>query len=382
MNNLQISKKRFAWHVDLNEDPLPPSPTADNPLRIAVVGGGDIGLRNANSVKAAPSAVIAAVCDADPGVLHDLARRFDVPAVADYADLLKRDDIDAVLLSLPHHLHAPFALQAAEAGKHVLLEKPLGGSLDDATRIVQGCADAGVRLTVNFSFRYRAAIQLARMFIQNDLLGDVSGVQINLYQYKGASYWAGGYTARAAGDWRTSKQKAGGGILINTACHAVDFVRYCTGLEVKRASGEYGTFGTPTEVEDTISATFQYDNGAVGALTATSYWRAKLHDEVRIWGTHGALRIDACNQVQLWTARRWQQLDPAKEHTFQHLPEFDYTAQWIDRFARGVRVGEAHDITGHDGWINNAVIDAVYTARDTGRYMDVPEFHLVKEVAL
>ena len=306
----------------------------------------------------------------------------NVPAVSDYAELLNRPNVDAVLLSLPHHLHGPFALQAAQAGKHVILEKPLGVSLDDATRIVQDCAAAGVRLTVNFSFRYRPAIQLARMFIQNDLLGAVSGVQINLYQYKGASYWAGGYTARASGDWRTSIQKAGGGILINTACHAVDFVRYCTGLEVVRASGEYGTFGTPTEVEDTITAAFQYDNGAVGSLTATSCWRAAPLDEVRIWGTHGVLRIESCNRVHLWSGRRWRQLDPAKEHVFQNLPEFDYTAQWINCFAQHVRAGEPHEITGQDGWINNAVIEAVYTSRDTGQYMDVPAFYQAEEIAI
>jgi UDP-N-acetyl-2-amino-2-deoxyglucuronate dehydrogenase len=372
--SFRLSKRWYKWKVNLEEegptDALPP----EKRLRVGVVGGGDIGLKNANSVKAAPAAAVAAVCDISPEVLRDLAKRFDVGAIPEYESLLARRDVDAVLLSVPHMLHAPLAIQAARAGKHILLEKPLGVNLNDANRIIEVFRETGARLTVNFSFRYRPAIELARQLIHDGILGEICGTQTNLFQFKGASYWAGGFTARASGDWRASREQAGGGILIMTVCHAIDYLRYCTGLEVKRAFSEYGTFASPVEVEDTIVVNSQYNNGAVGSITASSCWRAAKLDEVRIWGTQGALKIEENNRLSFWSARRWRDLKPGREQHFKTLPQIDYTAKWIHRFAMAIANNEPHEITGKDGWINNSVIEAAYKSRDLGRAVEVQTF--------
>lgn len=368
-----LNRRWFQWQAALTPPPAPLF-LRDRHLRIGVVGGGDIGLRNAHSARAAPNAAIAAICDLNPDIRRTMAREFSVPAVRDYADLLARDDVDAVLLSLPHHLHAPLAMQAAAAGKHVLLEKPLGVSLDDATRIVRACEQAGVRLSVNFSFRYRPAVQLARQFIRDELLGEIAGLQISFYHFKGARYWAGGFTGRASGDWRASKDKAGGGLLILTVCHELDYARYCTGLDVTRVYSEYGTFGAKVEVEDAIAVTLHLSNGAIGSVTASSHWRAEPLDELRIWGTHGALRLLASSQLSLWSERRWGDLAAGQEHHITRFPAVDYTARWIDAVARAIAQGEPPAITGIDGWINNAVIEAAYQSRDLGRAVDVPRW--------
>jgi predicted dehydrogenase len=362
----KISRQWFKWQVALEDQaPKPPLP-AEQRLRVGVVGGGDIGLRNAICVRTAAGADVAAVCDRSPEVLRDLARQFEVPALREYEELLARDDINAVLLSLPHMLHAPLAIQAVQAGKHILLEKPLGVNLGDATRIVEACRQAGVRLTVNFSYRYRPAIMLAREMIQAGVLGEVCGTQISFHQFKGASYWAGGFTARASGDWRASREQAGGGVLIITICHHVDFVRYCTGLDVKRVSSEYGTLASPVEVEDVIAVTMQHTNGAIGSLSGSSVWRAAPVDEVRIWGTQGALVITGGSQLSFWSGRRWRDLAAGKTYHLDQLPVVDYTARWIEDFAYAVANDEPHAITGRDGWINNAVIEAAYRSCEQG----------------
>jgi len=372
--SFRLYKKWFTWKVDFEEETPSDTIPSEKRLRVGIVGGGDIGLRNANSVRAAPAADVAAVCDINPEVLRDLAKRFDVTAIPEYDTLLARPDVDAVLLSVPHMLHAPLAIQAARAGKHILLEKPLGVNLHDATKIVEACRKNGVRLTVNFSYRYRPPIELTRQLVQEGILGEICGTQINFMHFKGASYWAGGFTARASGDWRASREKAGGGILILTVCHTIDYLRYCTGLEVKRTSSEYGTFGSPVEVEDVIVVTSQYSNGAVGTIAASSHWRAAPIDEVRIWGTHGALTIRNSNELSFWSAKRWRNLGPGKEHHLNTLPQIDYTAKWINQFAMAIAKDEPHEITGKDGWINNAVIEAAYTSRDLGWSVEVEIF--------
>lgn len=366
------------WTLSATEH-LPPAPSSGRPLRVAVVGGGDIGVRNANSVKAASNATIAAVCDINPQVLRTLSRSFSAPGVAEYDALLKRDDVDAVLLSLPHFLHEPFTLQAARAGKHILLEKPLGVDLASATSIVQGCADAGVRLTVNFSFRYIPTVQFVKHLLAEGILGEFAGVQISLFQYKGARYWAGGYTQRASDDWRTTWEKAGGGILINTVCHSIDYVRFAVEREISHVHAEYGTFASPIEVEDSLVATFRYDNSAIGSVNATSIWRAAKHDEVRLWGTHGSLIIHNNSLMTLFPSKRYQNVEPGREHKISKVPSNDYTSRWIDRFAYAVLNDEPHEIDGLDGWVNNATIEAAYRSRELGGATEVATWPATEE---
>jgi predicted dehydrogenase len=366
-------QRLFSWKAIYEQPNGHATLTPDRRLRVGIVGGGDIGLRNATCVQSAPAAIVAGVCDRNPAVLRGLTRQFEAPAYADYPQMLASPDIDAVLLNLPHHLHEPFARQAAQAGKHVMLEKPLGVNLADATQIVTSCRDAGVRLTVNFSYRYRPVIELARQAIEEELLGDICGTQITFLHFKGASYWAGGFTARAAGDWRKTKAQAGGGVLIITVCHHIDFVRYCIGLEVVQVTGGYGTFGANVEVEDMIALTMTYDNGAIGSITSSSHWRAAMEEETRIWGTHGALTINGAENLTLWSARRWRQLRPAQEYHFT-LPVTDYTTRWIQCFATAVANDEPHDITGEDGWINNAVIEAAYQTQSTTQPVEVAKY--------
>src|SRR3990172_3843576 len=353
-SSLRLSKRLFGWKVDFKEKKILPTTPHNRLLRIGVVGGGDFGLKNAKGIQATRAACVTAAFDSNPIVLKDLARQLNAPPVPDYESLLARPDVDAVLLSVPHMLHAPLAIQAAQAGKHVLLEKPMGVNLQDATRIVESCHKAGVRLTVNFSFRYLPILQVVRELIREDILGKVCGIEINHLMFKGASYWAGGYTGRSPSSWRASKEKAGGGILIMGLCHAIDYLRYATGLEVKRVFSEYGTFASPVEGADTIAVNCQYDNGAVGSTTASTCWRGTPSQQVRIWGTHGALTIRENKRLSIWSARRWRGLSPGREHHLNKLPEVDYTAEWIERFAVALAHDEPHEITGKEGWINTA----------------------------
>jgi len=371
---IKLSKQFFNWKVEFNHDALQPKPSTQNTLRVGVVGGGDIGLTNINGVQAASNACVTALFDTNPEVLRDLAQRYDKPAMPNYESLLARTDVDAVLLSVPHMLHAPLAIQAAKAGKHVMLEKPLGVNLKDAQLILESCNQAGVRLTINYSFRYLPVIQLIRQLIKDGLIGEICGVQINHLAYKGASYWAGGFSSRAPSNWRGSKEKAGGGILIMNICHAIDYLRYATGLEFSRVYSEYGTFISPVEVEDQISVSCQFDNGANGTITASSCWRGTPLQELRIWGTHGAIALRDNRQLSLWSARRWKDLAPGKVHTISKFPLVNYTSVWVQKFADAIFNNQSHEITGRDGWINNAIVEAAYKSRESYRSIEIEAF--------
>jgi 2-desacetyl-2-hydroxyethyl bacteriochlorophyllide A dehydrogenase len=371
---IKLSKRFFNWKVELNRDALQLKTSTQNTLRVGIVGGGDIGLTNINGVQAAPNACVAALFDTNPEVLRDLAQRYDKPATTSYESLLDRTDVDAVLLSVPHMLHAPLAIQAAKAGKHVMLEKPLGVNLKDAQLIIESCNQAKVRLTINYSFRYLPVIQLIRQLIKDGLIGNICGVQINHLAYKGASYWAGGFSSRAPSNWRGSKEKAGGGVLIMNICHAIDYLRYTTGLEFSRVYSEYGTFASPVEVEDQISVSCQFDNGANGTIAASSCWKGTPLQELRIWGTQGSVELRDNRQLNFWSARRWKDLAPGKVHSISKFPLVNYTSVWIQKFAEAIFNNQPHEIAGRDGWINNAIVEAAYKSRETCRSTEIEAF--------
>ena len=153
-------------------------------LRIAVVGAGGIAQRNATEAARCGAATIAGVFDVNLQAARNLAHALGTSIFGSYEQALESRDVDAVLLSTPHHLHKSQTLAAAEHGKHVLVEKPIATTLQDAEAMIAACRKAGVALTVNYSFRYLPKIQKARELVASGALGDVTGIQVIAHQFK------------------------------------------------------------------------------------------------------------------------------------------------------------------------------------------------------
>src|SRR5918993_1529979 len=160
-----------------------------DPLKIAIVGAGAIAQRNATEAAQSGAAAIAGVFDVNTKVARDMARKLGAPVFSSYEEVLASRSVEAVLMSTPHHIHRNMTVAAAAAGKHVLIEKPLATTLEDAEAMIAACAKAGVGLTVNYSFRYLARIQKARQLVEEGALGDITGVQLIAHQFKDRGYW-------------------------------------------------------------------------------------------------------------------------------------------------------------------------------------------------
>lgn len=343
-----------------------------NPLRIGVVGAGAIAQRNAREAAASGAARLVAVCDVNHRAARDLARATGATYFPGFEELLACDDVEAVLLSTPHHLHCPMTLAAAARGKHVLVEKPIANNLEDARRMQLACAEAGVRLTVNYSFRYLGKIRKARQLVHEGAVGDVVGVQILNHQYKDPGYWSGA-RSNSPDDWRASKEKCGGGYLIMNVCHVIDYVQYVTGLAFDRVYAEYATLGSPAEVEDIVNASFRMSNGAVGSISASSIMRGTTQAEERIWGTKGSLIIRA-DGLSVYSTRPIDGKRPGKLHELSRLADGNWTAAWVRAFAESVRAGVEPEVSFREGWDNLAFIQRAYESMEAGRALGVPGF--------
>lgn len=341
-------------------------------LRIGVVGAGAIAQRNAREAAASGAARLVAVCDVNHKAARDMSKALGVAYFASYEELLKSADVEAVLLSTPHHLHCPMTLAAAAAGKHVLVEKPIANNLGDARRMQEACERAGVRLTVNYSFRYLGKVRKARQLIEAGALGEIVGIQVINHQYKDPGYWTGA-RSNSPDDWRASKEKCGGGYLIMNVCHVIDYVSYLTGLDYERVYGEYATLGSQVEVEDIISLSFRMSNGAIGSISACSIMRGTSQTEERIWGTKGSLVIRP-DGLSVYSTRPVDGRRPGKLHDLAGVPDGNWTAAWVQAFRDAVRSNRDPEVSFREGWDNLAFIQRAYESLEQGRPLDVPRF--------
>src|SRR5689334_15853808 len=130
-----------------------------NELGFAIIGAGMVARYHATAIERTAGARLVAICRADQARAEETAAQFGVPCLADYTELLARDDVDAVCICTPSGMHAEQAIAAARAGKHVLVEKPIALTLADADAMIAACAQAGVRLGVALQRRTDPAFQ-------------------------------------------------------------------------------------------------------------------------------------------------------------------------------------------------------------------------------
>ncbi len=190
------------------------------PVRWGLVGCGWLGRDfAAPAIRDSATGVLAAVCDPDP------AARAAVPASASDADLstmLGRDDLDAVYIATPNHLHRDQAVAAAKAGKHVLCEKPLALNAADAAAIVDACRDAGVLFATAFDQRWHGAHQTLRRAIADGRLGRVTLVRVHYACWTPPDWRPGDWDHD---NWRVDPDRAGGGAMIDLAPHGLDLAQ-------------------------------------------------------------------------------------------------------------------------------------------------------------
>ncbi len=265
------------------------------------------------------------------GVEADATRLGWEGVETDWRTVLERDDVQLVDVCVPGHLHAEVAVAALEAGKHVLVEKPLANTLVEAEKMVEvarAAREHGVRSMVGFNYRRVPALALARRLVADGRVGVVRQVRVSYLQD-----WL--VDAAAPMTWRLRRETAGSGALGDLASHALDQVRYLLGQEVRSVHATTRTFVPRRDgddgpedvtVDDAAWATLQTDGGAVVSLEVSRMATGRKNAlEVEVYGDRGALRFDLERMNELGTC-----LDGADAFTRVLATEADhpYVGGW------------------------------------------------------
>ena len=271
------------------------NPIQDRPIRIAVVGCGRIAANHIAAIaKHAGRIELAAVCDNNPKALEAAVAKTGVKGYSDLSELLAAASTDVVALCTPSGLHSGQAVQCAQAGVHVMTEKPMATRWADGIAMVDECDRAGVRLFVVKQNRRNATLQLVKKAIDRGRFGRIYMATINVFWARPQSYYD---SAKWRGTWEFD-----GGALMNQASHYVDLIDWLIG-PVESVQAYVGTLARNIQVEDTATVGIRWRSGALGSINVTMLAHGKnFEGSITILGERGTVRIGgvAVNRIDHW----------------------------------------------------------------------------------
>ena len=254
------------------------------PMKVGLIGTGGISNRHMIPYLERPDRVrLTAVCDIVESLAQDYAKRAGVDEIyLDFEEMLQKADIDAVDICTGHSSHAPLAIAAANAGKHVIVEKAMAHTLQGCKDMIEAADKAGVTLMVAQHLRYSPESRAVKRFIDEGNLGEIRAVRTHSI--------GGGGGDRRPDDWMKDG-KAGGGVMLVQSVHHLDLLRFYVG-NVKRVMGISRSLQENflNDADDLVAATLEFENGAVGDLMAS--WSTPVSPEgmsYMILGSEGAV---------------------------------------------------------------------------------------------
>ncbi|MEM6646959.1 MAG: Gfo/Idh/MocA family oxidoreductase, partial [Bacteroidota bacterium] len=273
---------RELWHTLMGASGDDITPFAMTPLRFALYGPGLVARYHQVALAATDGAELTTVVHPDPTRHAALADAFGVPACTE-GQVLADPTIDAVILCTPSGQHAAQALRAAQAGKHVLVEKPMALTRADADAMIAACDRAGVALGVVYQRRAVAPFTTLAEAVSLGDLGDPTLATVVLPYRRDQAYYD-----QAA--WRGTWAHDGGGVLMNQGIHLIDLLVWCFGDPVA-VQAQGATLARAVEVEDTMVATLRFGSGALATVTATTTADPGFAHRFEVYGTRGGVQI-------------------------------------------------------------------------------------------
>ncbi len=331
-----------------------------DPLRLGVVGAGAVlQVAHLPVLKKLKTVQLAALCDSDVPKARALASRVGVPSVYDdIEELVAHEQLDALLICTPNHLHEPHVLAGLSAGLHVLVEKPLALSSSSAQRIVKSAAKSDRIVMVGMNHRYRTDTQAIRSFVQGGELGDLDSIRAG---------WHMARPARAGLGWRQRRDESGGGAMLDLGLTMLDLCLWMAGNPAPtRVSASLHPAGRADRgVEQSGSAFVVCEDDLAIFVDVT--WRHIGEGEYFGAGVRGSRGTASLNPLRVWKEMNGvvHDVSPSGSGARENLFIASFRAQWA-HFLAAIR-GEVPAPRVEEQVTVLRVLEAVYRSAADGR---------------
>lgn len=324
-------------------------------LKFAIYGCGAISRIHALSLQDVAGAELSACADLKLSAAEAFADQYGIRVIPDWNALLHDKEIDGVSICTPSGTHAQLAIEALEAGKHVVLEKPMALTAADCDRIIAAAERSSGKIMVISQMRTAPHVQRVKDLVESGALGKLVVCQLHMCYYRPESYYCG--------SWRGTKAMDGGGALMNQGIHGVDVLQYLAG-PVKQLKSVVRTLLHDIEVEDTAAVALEFENGAVGVITASTATHPGFDREIRLYGTRGAAELKEGKLVRLVLDGKEEPCEPfvpmGNAGTNLLSSHQRHTRQY-DAFVRAIAGEPVTYMDAHQGKLAVDIIERIYS---------------------
>jgi predicted dehydrogenase len=320
-------------------------------LRWGLIGCGDISRKRvAPALRDIPDCELIAVNRARPELAEAFAQEFGAKRRhGDWRELIADDEVDAVYLATPVHLHAEQTIAAAEAGKSILCEKPMAMNAAECDRMIAACEANGVKLGIAYYRRFYPIIRRIKEILTSGEVGKPVLAQVNAFER---------FNPQPGEDrhWLLEKSKSGGGPMMDFGCHRIEILLHLFG-PIKRTTSVIGSAMFDREVEDTCVASFEFDGGAQASLAVT-HAAFESRDTLDIFCSSGSIHIPALNRgdIRIVTA--------AGDHVESHPPHTNIHQPLIEDFTRSVLDNRYPEVGADVGRAVALIEEKIYASGD------------------
>jgi len=320
---------------------------------IGIIGAGHFGAVHARAIAQVEGLEIVAVCREDAEAAAAFAAEHGGRVYVNWRELLADPRVDAVVIATPHHLHRDVAIGAAEAGKHILLEKPMAPSLAECDDINAAVARAGVHLMVGHVMHFALPCLKAKEIIASGAIGK---------PLVGSSAMVKFWMESNRRPWHLSKAN-GGGMLMTAGIHSLDRLVWLMGSDVVGVNALAGTFFHDQEADDTALIGLRFADGGIGQVRSVGYREGVFDYSMELQCENGALRLDFDSGIALSKGGKWVPVPDSIEPDWTHRA---IIREWQALLA-AIRGEAPVPVNGQYARHVVSIIDAVYRASDERR---------------
>lgn len=270
-------------------------------LGFGIIGCGMISNWHAQAISQIDHIRLVGVTDVRKESREDFAKKYNAGVYETVEDMLRDHEIDVVCICTPSGLHEPLAVKAAQAGKHIITEKPMALSMEEAGRIIRISEENRVKVAVISQLRFSDAIIRLKEAVNLGLLGKLVTGDIYMKFNRSQEYYD-------QSNWRGTWKMDGGGALMNQGIHGIDLLQYVMG-PVKSVFGYARTLARKIEVEDTAAAVLEFQNGALGMIQGTTSIYPGSPRRLEVNGDKGTVVLEE-DSILSWNVQGQQNTGP------------------------------------------------------------------------
>ena len=335
-------------------------------MDVSIIGAGLQGRRHAFAIQGLEGWRVVTVCDASIESARALAASVDAEATASWEEAVRRPGVDAVVVCTPPHLHAPISIAAMKEGKHVLCEKPLGRTLEEAQAMVQVSAETGLKLKCGCNLRHHPGIAQAKRWLEEGRIGNVLFLRCR-YGIAGRPDYEK--------EWRAKGEISGGGELMDQGFHVLDLCRWFLGDFAEVFAFLATAFWPVAPLEDNAFVLLRTPQAQAASLHVSwTHWKNLFSFEV--FGRDGYIQIEGLGGnygVERAILGRRDFFQPLPEEVVEYRGEdHSWREEWKE-FLAALRENREPLANGYDGLAVHQLVQAAYQSGRTGKLVRLQE---------